>query len=53
MRVELNVPESVREPRMWVKHQAVLAMALRRGAIEMGFPKGGLFSTVANRPYAR
>ena len=36
MRVELNVPESVREPRMWVKHQAVLAMALRRGAIEMG-----------------
>jgi AraC family transcriptional regulator len=36
MRVELNVPESVREPRIWVKHQAVLAMALRRGAIEMG-----------------
>jgi len=36
MRVELNVPESVREPRVWVKHQAVLAMALRRGAIEMG-----------------
>ena len=28
MRVELNEPESVREPRMWVKHQAVLAMAL-------------------------
>src|SRR5260370_2404115 len=36
MRVALNVPESVREPRMWVKHQAVLAMALRRGSIEMG-----------------
>ncbi len=36
MRVELNVPESVREPRMWVKHQAVLAMALQRGSIEMG-----------------
>src|SRR5260370_17156248 len=36
MRVALNVPESVREPHMWVKHQAVLAMALRRGSIEMG-----------------
>src|SRR5260370_27961522 len=36
MRVALKVPESVREPRMWVKHQAVLAMALRRGSIEMG-----------------
>jgi AraC family transcriptional regulator len=36
MRVELNVPESVREPRMWVKHQAVLAMALRPGSIEVG-----------------
>ena len=36
MRVELNVPESVKEPRLWVKHQPVLAMALRRGSIEMG-----------------
>src|SRR5258708_2264056 len=36
MRVELNVPESFREPRMWVKHQAVLAMALRPGSIELG-----------------
>ena len=36
MRVELNVPESVTEPRMWVKHQPVLAMALRRGSVEMG-----------------
>ncbi|MCU1338023.1 MAG: AraC family transcriptional regulator [Bryobacterales bacterium] len=36
MRVELNVPESVREPRMWVKHQPVLAMALRTGSIEIG-----------------
>jgi AraC family transcriptional regulator len=36
MRVELNVPESVAEPRLWVKHQPVLAMALRRGSIEMG-----------------
>ena len=36
MRVELNVPESVREPRMWVKHQAVLAMALRPGSFELG-----------------
>jgi hypothetical protein len=36
MRVELDVPESVTEPRMWVKHQPVLAMALRRGSVEMG-----------------
>jgi AraC family transcriptional regulator len=36
MRVELNVPESVTEPRMWVKHQAVLATALRPGSIEVG-----------------
>ena len=36
MRVELNVPESVGEPRMWVKHQAVLAMALRTGSAEVG-----------------
>jgi hypothetical protein len=27
MRVELTVPESLTEPRMWVKHQPVLAMA--------------------------
>ena len=37
MSVELDVPESVvAEPRMWVKHQPVLAMALRRGSVEMG-----------------
>jgi AraC family transcriptional regulator len=36
MRVELNVPESVTEPRMWLKDQAVLAMALQPGSIEMG-----------------
>src|SRR5260221_7141871 len=36
MRVELNVPGSVTEPRMWIKHQPVLAMALRPGSIEIG-----------------
>jgi hypothetical protein len=36
MRVELNAPESVREPRMWVKHQVALAMALRPGSFELG-----------------
>jgi hypothetical protein len=36
MRVELNVPKSVREPYMWVKHQTVLAMALRPGSVEVG-----------------
>jgi AraC family transcriptional regulator len=34
VRVELNVPES--EPRMWVKHQPVLALALRPGCVEIG-----------------
>ena len=36
MRVELNVPESVTEPRLWVKHQLVLAMALGPGSVEVG-----------------
>src|SRR5260370_13957100 len=36
MRVELNVPEPVTEPRLWVKHQPVLAMALAPGSIEVG-----------------
>ena len=36
MRVELNVPESVTESRMWVKHQPLLAMALGPGSIEVG-----------------
>jgi AraC family transcriptional regulator len=36
MRVELNVPESVPEPRMWVQHQPALIMALETGSIELG-----------------
>src|SRR5260221_13797283 len=36
MWVELNVPESVTEPRMWVQHQPVLMMALRTGSAEIG-----------------
>jgi AraC family transcriptional regulator len=36
MRVELNVPESVTEPRMRVQHQPVLIMALRTGSAEIG-----------------
>jgi AraC family transcriptional regulator len=36
VRVELNVPESVTEPRLWVKDQAVLAIALQPGSIEVG-----------------
>ena len=36
MRVELNVPESVTEPRMWVQDQPVLIMALRTGSAEVG-----------------
>ena len=34
--VEPDVPESVTEPRLWVKHQPVLNMALRCGSIEVG-----------------
>jgi AraC family transcriptional regulator len=36
MRIELNVPESATEPRMWVQHQPVLFMALRTGSVEIG-----------------
>jgi|SRR5712664_321180 len=36
MRVELNVLESVTEPRMWVQHQPALMMALRTGSAEIG-----------------
>jgi len=36
MWVELNVPGSVTEPRMWVQHQPVLIMALRTGSAEIG-----------------
>jgi len=36
MRVELNVPDSVTETRMWVEHQPALGMALRPGSIEVG-----------------
>src|SRR5580700_1006607 len=36
MWVELNAPEPVREPRMWLQHQPVLFMALRTGSAEIG-----------------
>jgi AraC family transcriptional regulator len=36
MMVELNVPGPFTEPRLWVKHQAVLAIALQPGSIEVG-----------------
>jgi AraC family transcriptional regulator len=36
MWVELNVPDSFTEPRMWVQHQPVLFMALRTGSAEVG-----------------
>jgi hypothetical protein len=35
VKVELIVPGSIAEPRLWVKHQPVLALALRHGSIEM------------------
>ena len=45
--VELNVPGPFTEPRLWVKHQAVLAIALRRGSIEVGLRR----SEMARRTY--
>jgi AraC family transcriptional regulator len=48
MRVELNVPESVTEPRIWVEHQAVLAMALRRGSIEIGLRRSEMLRLTAD-----
>jgi AraC family transcriptional regulator len=36
MRVELRPPESVTEPRLWVRPEQVLAMVLRPGSIEVG-----------------
>ncbi len=36
MRVEILTPESATEPRFWVEHQPVLAMALRPGSVEIG-----------------
>ena len=36
MRVELFPPESVTEPRLWVRHDQAFAMMLGRGSIEWG-----------------
>src|SRR5260370_17313723 len=36
MRVELFPPESVTEPRHWVRHDQAFAMMLGRGSIEWG-----------------
>jgi hypothetical protein len=36
MRVELTVPESIAEPRLWVEHQQVLALVLLPGSVEWG-----------------
>jgi AraC family transcriptional regulator len=36
MKVELIAPESVTEPRHWVRHDQAFAMMLRRGSIEWG-----------------
>jgi AraC family transcriptional regulator len=42
MWVELNVAESVTEPRMWLQHKPVLFMALRTGSIELGLRRSGM-----------
>lgn len=42
MRVELKLPESVTEPRLWVWHEQVLAMVLRPGSIEWGLQRSAM-----------
>lgn len=42
MRAELNLPESVSEPRLWAEHQEVLAMVLRPGSVEWGSLRSAL-----------
>jgi len=42
MRVELNVPEPVTEPRLWLHHKPCLFMALRTGSIELGLRRSAM-----------
>ena len=42
MRIEIHTPESASEPRYWVEHQPVLAVALRPGSIEIGLQRSKL-----------
>ncbi len=42
MRVELVPPESVTEPRHWVRHDQAFAMMLRPGSIEWGSKRSAL-----------
>src|ERR1700733_10606577 len=42
MRVELVQPESVTEPRHWVRHDQAFAMMLRPGSIEWGAKRSTL-----------
>ena len=42
MKVELVHPESVREPRHWVRHDQAFAMMLRPGSIEWGSKRSAL-----------
>src|ERR1700682_6670759 len=42
MKVELFQPESVTEPRHWVRHDQAFAMMLRPGSIEWGSKRSAL-----------
>jgi AraC family transcriptional regulator len=42
MRVELNVPESVTEPRRWLQHKPFVFMALRTGSVELGLRRSAM-----------
>src|SRR5258708_39532686 len=53
MRIEFDAPDSVTEPRMWVKHQPVIAMALRRGSVEMGLRRSEMKRHTDEKAYIR
>jgi len=36
IKLDMYTPDSAREPQIWVHHQQVLALALRRGSIDVG-----------------
>jgi AraC family transcriptional regulator len=42
MKVELRAPESVTEPRLWVRHEQGLAIVLRPGSIEWGSQRSAM-----------
>jgi hypothetical protein len=50
MRVEVNVLESGRDPRVSVQHQPALMMALRTGSLEVGSRCSEMWLNFSTRP---